>query len=161
MMRKKWLMISPLRNWRLYQKRYIMGMENEGEVLMMPTKAGRFVYWAPRILAILFVLFLAMFSLDVIEPGRSVGEIVVGMLMHNIPVFTLIALLIIAWKHELVGVITFSTAGLLYMMLTVSEAIRSEVPWYVGITWGLTLGGPALLVGILFLVSWSWKRKRG
>lgn len=127
---------------------------------MMPTKEGRFVYWAPRILAILFVLFLAMFSLDVIEPGRSVGEIVVGMLMHNIPVFILIALLIIAWKYELVGVITFGAAGLLYMTLTVSEAIRSEVPWYVGVSWGLTLGGPALLVGILFLVSWSWQRKR-
>ncbi len=138
-----------------------MRVESEREVLIVSTKVGRFVYWAPRILSILFVLFLGLFSLDVIEPGRSVGEIVVGLLIHNVPVFILIGFLIIAWKHELVGAITFITAGLLYMMLTMSEAIRSEVPWYLGVSWGLTLGGPALLVGILFLVNLSWKRKRG
>ena len=68
----------------------------------------------------------AMFSLDVIEPGRSVGDIIIGLIMHNIPVFILTGLLIIAWKHELVGAITFITAGLLYSGLTVFRAIHSE-----------------------------------
>ncbi len=57
--------------------------------------------------SIVFVLFLALFSLDVFEPGRSAAEILVGLLMHNIPVFVLAALTAIAWKCPLVGGISF------------------------------------------------------
>lgn len=127
----------------------------------MSVKVGKFVYWAPRILSILFILFLAMFSLDMIEPGRSVGDIIIGLIMHNIPVFILIGLLIIAWKHELVGAVTFITAGLLYWGLTVFRAFQSEIPWYLSISWSLTIAGPAFLIGILFLLSWMRKKGNG
>ncbi|MDD4347171.1 MAG: hypothetical protein PHZ11_09905 [Desulfitobacteriaceae bacterium] len=126
----------------------------------MPVKEGKFTYWAPRILSILFILFLAMFSLDVIEPGRSAGDIIIGLIMHNIPVFILIGLLLIAWKHELVGAVTFITAGLLYTGMTVLNAIQSEFPWYLSLSWSLTIAGPAFLVGILFLLSWKRKRRQ-
>ncbi len=126
----------------------------------MSVKVGKFIYWAPRVLSILFILFLVMFSLDVIEPGRSVGDIIIGLIMHNIPVFVLIGLLIIAWKHELVGAVTFITAGLLYSWVTVFRAIQSEIPWYLGISWSLTIAGPAFLVGILFLLNWKCKRRQ-
>lgn len=125
----------------------------------MAVKTGKFIHWAPRVLAILFILFLAMFSLDVIDPSRSGGEIIIGLIMHNIPVFILVGLLVIAWKYELVGAVTFITVGLLYLLLTVFRAILSSIPWYVGISSGLIIAGPALLVGILFLLN--WKRKRG
>lgn len=125
----------------------------------MSVKVGKFVYWAPRILSILFILFLAMFSLDVIEPGRSMGDTIIGLIMHNIPVFILIGLLIIAWKHELVGAVTFIAAGLLYSGLTVSGAVQSDIPWYLSISWSLTIAGPAFLVGILFLLNWKRKRR--
>ena len=97
-------------------------------MLEIPVKVGKFIYWTPRILSILFIMFLAMFSFDVIEPGRSVGDIIIGLIMHNIPVFILIVLLVIAWKHEPVGVITFFSAGLLYSALTVFRPIPSEIP---------------------------------
>mgnify|MGYP002070012838 CR=1 FL=1 len=32
---------------------------------MKKRKVSRFLYWTPRILSILFILFLAMFSLDI------------------------------------------------------------------------------------------------
>jgi hypothetical protein len=126
----------------------------------MSVKVGKFVYWLPRILSILFILLLAMFSLDVIEPGRSAGDIIIGLMMHNIPVFILIGLLIIAWKHVLVGAITFITVGLLYLGLNVFRAINSDIPWYLGISWGLTIAGPAFLVGILFVMNWKCKRRQ-
>ena len=126
----------------------------------MSVKVGKLVFWAPRILSILFVMFLAMFSLDVIEPGRSTGEIIIGLIMHNIPVFILTGLVIIAWKHELVGAVAFITVGLLYSGLTLSEAIKSEIPWYQSISWSLTIAGPALLVGILFLLNWRRKESQ-
>lgn len=129
-------------------------------MLEIPVKVGKFIYWTPRIMSILFIMFLAMFSFDVIEPGRSVGDIIIGLIMHNIPVFILIVLLVIAWKHELVGVVTFISAGLLYSGLTVFRAIHSEIPWYLSLSWSLTIAGPAFLVGVLFLLNWKRKRQQ-
>lgn len=51
----------------------------------MTKKINRFVYWLPRILSIIFILFLSLFSLDVISPELSFWEILVGLFMHNIP----------------------------------------------------------------------------
>lgn len=126
----------------------------------MSVKSGKFIYWTPRILSILLILFLAMFSLDVIGPGRSVGDILIGLIMHNIPVLILTALLMIAWKHELVGAITFIAAGSLYSGMNVFRAIHSDIPWYLSIPWSLTIAGPAFLVGILFLLNWKQKRQK-
>ena len=36
-------------------------------------KTGKGLYWAPRILSILFICFLSLFSLDVFEPGKGIG----------------------------------------------------------------------------------------
>ena len=126
----------------------------------MSVKVRKYVYWAPRILSILFIVFLAMFSLDMIESERSIGDIIIGLIVHNIPVFILIGLLIIAWKHELVGAVTFITAGLLYSGFTVFRAIQSEIPWYQSISWCLTIAGPIFLIGILFLLNWKCKRSQ-
>ena len=59
---------------------------------------NKFIYWAPRILSIIFILFLAMFSLDVITPDASFGEIIVGLFMHNIPVYSYSNLLFLEKK---------------------------------------------------------------
>ncbi len=125
----------------------------------MPNKVGKFIYWSPRILSILFILFLAMFSLDVIEPGRSMDEILIGLIMHNIPVFILTSLLVIAWRHEMVGAVTFITAGMLYMGLTIFRVIRSDILWHIVISWNLIIAGPAFLVGTLFFLNWKRKRQ--
>jgi hypothetical protein len=69
----------------------------------MKQRVSAFVYWAPRVLSIMFIAFLALFSLDVITPESSLKEIIVGLIMHNIPVFIMIIVLVIAWKHEIVG----------------------------------------------------------
>lgn len=121
----------------------------------MPKKINGFIHWTPRVLSILFLLFLALFSLDVIEPGRSVMEIIIGLLMHNIPVFVLLILLIISWKYEIVGAVTFILAGLLYIGLII---FSGNFQWYM-LIWALQLSGPAFLVGGLFLTEWIQKRK--
>lgn len=60
-------------------------------------------YRAPRILAILFIVFLTLFSFDVFESGGTTGEIALAFLMHNIPSITVAVLLAIAWRHDLWG----------------------------------------------------------
>lgn len=121
-------------------------------------KSGKLSYWAPRILSIIFICFLTLFSLDVYQPGMSAGDVALGLFMHNIPSLILIILLVIAWKREIVGAVSFIVAGLFYTVLVLFNVFNSELPWYIGITWSLTISGPAFLIGILYLINWR-KRK--
>lgn len=121
-------------------------------------KTSKILYWTPRVLSILFICFLTMFSFDVIEPGRSVREIALAFLMHNIPSIVLIILLVIAWRKEIVGAVSYFGAGLMYVGFVIYNVINSRLPWYIGITWSITIAGPAFIIGILFLINWR-KRK--
>jgi hypothetical protein len=121
----------------------------------MKKQVSKFVYWTPRILSILFLLFLAMFSLDVFSPGMSFWQIVVGLFMHNIPVFVLLIILIISWKHEIVGGVTFILAGLAY----IAWVFASGWEWFKISSSIVTIAGPAFLIGILFIIGWLKKRK--
>ena len=123
----------------------------------MAKQTGKFVYWTPRILSILFILFLAVFSFDVFDtPDQSAGDIALGLLMHNIPALILLAVLIISWKYEIVGGIVFILAGIAYIA---DVAINRADDWYTVIAWSLQITGPAFLIGILFLMNWQ-RRKR-
>ncbi|MBC3796329.1 DUF7670 domain-containing protein [Acetobacterium tundrae] len=121
----------------------------------MARKINGFIYWTPRILSILFVIFIGLFSLDVITPELSIGEIIQGLLIHNVPTFALIIILAIAWKFEIIGGIAFIVAGIAYIIM----ALQGGIPWYIAISWSLTIAGPAILIGILFLLNWHLKRK--
>lgn len=122
-------------------------------------KTGNFLYWTPRILSILFICFLSLFSLDVYQPGMSAGDLALGLFMHNIPSLILIALLVIAWRREIVGAVGFIGAGLLYIGLVVGKLVNSELPLYIAITWSLIIVGPAFLIGILFMINWKKRKK--
>ena len=118
-------------------------------------KVSKALFWTPRILAIIFILFLAMFSLDIFGNGYSFWETIAGLVMHNIPTMILIILLVVSWRYELVGAVTFILAGFLYIGLL---AMNSEFEWYM-LSWALTIAGPSFLVGILFLMNWVRKKK--
>jgi len=120
----------------------------------MIKRVNKFIYWTPRILGIIFILFLMMFSLDIFQPGLTVWEITIGLFMHNLPALILLIFLIISWKHEIVGGIVFILAGLLYILLL---ATSSHFEWYM-LIWSLIIATPAFLIGILFLINWFLKR---
>jgi hypothetical protein len=125
----------------------------------MKNKPGKLIFWTPRILAIIFIVFLSLFSLDVFDMGLDFWGTVVGLLMHNIPVFILLTILLVSWKYEIVGGIVFLTAGLLYITrLLMIMLTNTPPPWYV-LTWAVTIAGPAFLIGILFLICWLKKKK--
>lgn len=122
----------------------------------MKNFADKFIYWTPRVLGIIFVLWLMLFSLDVFAPSLTAGQIALGLLMHNLPALALLLVLIISWKHELVGGIVFILAGLSYIILL---ACSRTFAWYM-LSWALLISGPAWLIGILFLVGWRKKLRR-
>lgn len=113
--------------------------------LRFPNKSN---YWAPRILSLLFVLFLSLFSLDVF--GEYTGlTVILPLLIHLIPSFILLAGVIFAWKHDLVGAIIFIGFALIYILMV---GFNRPWSWYAGIS------GPTAIVGFLYFLN--WKRKK-
>lgn len=121
----------------------------------MTNKINGFVYWAPRTLSIIFILFLAMFSLDVLGTGLGFWETILGLFMHNIPALILLIVLLISWKHEIVGGIAFILAGVLYVMIMLMN--KNPFEWYM-LSYLLIIAAPAFLIGILFIINWRRKR---
>ena len=120
-------------------------------------KIGKFLYWIPRIFSILFILFLAVFSLDVFESCNGFLECTLALFMHNIPVLILAIILIIAWKHELVGAVSFALGGLLYIAQMVFNTLTNSFEWYM-ISWSIMIAGPAFILAFLFYLNWKKKR---
>ncbi|MCX6759432.1 MAG: hypothetical protein NT012_02625 [Candidatus Nealsonbacteria bacterium] len=123
----------------------------------MEKKINRFVYWTPRILSIIFILFLAMFSLDVFDMKLGFWETALGLFMHNIPVFVLSIVLLISWKREIVGGIAFNLAGVLYVVIILMNMLRNSFEWYM-VSWIPIVSGPAFLIGVLFIINWRKKQ---
>ncbi|MBS3151367.1 hypothetical protein J4443_03245 [Candidatus Woesearchaeota archaeon] len=124
----------------------------------MEKKISKFVYWTPRILSIIFIFFLALMSLDVFSAELSFWETVVGLFMHNIPAMILLIVLIISWKHEIVGGIGFVLAGILYIAWVLTNIITEGFEWYY-LLWILQISGIAFFIGIMFLAGWFKKKK--
>lgn len=124
---------------------------------MKPT-VSKPLYWAPRIIGIIFTLFLALFSLDVFGNGWSFWTTLGAFLMHNIPTFFLLVVLVISWRYEIVGGITFILAGIAYIVSILVTAISNGFEWYY-LSWAVQISGIAFLVGILFMMNWYKKKK--
>ena len=121
---------------------------------VMAQNASKFIYWAPRILSILFIIFLSLFSLDIFNLSLGFWQTLLGLLMHNIPAIILSTILLISWKYEIVGAVTLIGAGIFYfVMITIDQ-----FAWY-KISWALAISGPAFLIGILFYINWMQKKK--
>jgi len=123
----------------------------------MRKKTNGFVFWAPRILGIAFACFLALFSLDVFGNGLGFWGTLLALLIHNIPSFVLVAVVVIAWRRELVGAVALVAAGLLYIVLLL---MSRKLEWYM-LSWSAIIAGPTFLTGILFFADWRRKRKSG
>jgi len=100
----------------------------------------------------MFICFLALFSLDVFQPGLGFWQIALGLFIHNIPALVLSVVLLISWKYEIVGGIGFIFAGVFYIVM-----LLGHFEWYM-LSWILTISGPAFLVGVLFFASWFQKK---
>ena len=121
-------------------------------------KKRDWIFWAPRILSIIFILFIALFSLDVFGNGYGFWGTLLAFLMHNIPVFILIIVLCISWKYEIVGGVAFILAGIIYIAMILMNILKTGFEWYY-LTWAVQISGVAFLIGILFLIGWFRKKK--
>ena len=120
-------------------------------------KVGKWLFWTPRILTILFLLFLAVFSLDIFGNNYTLAETILGLFMHNIPVFILIIILWISWKHELVGAIAFALAGLVYIAMILKN-IFTDFSVVYQLFWTLPISLPAFIIAYLFYLNYKKKK---
>ena len=118
----------------------------------MKKKVSKFIYWTPRILSIIFILFLVLFSLDIFEGTYGFWGTIVGLFMHNIPAMILLIVLIISWKHEIIGGVGFILAGIVYIAML----MRNPFEWNM-LSWAMQIAGVAFLIGILFFMGWFKK----
>jgi len=125
----------------------------------MVKKINKYIYWTPRILSIIFILFLFLMSLDIFEGNYGFWETILGLFMHNIPAMILLIILIISWKHEVVGGIGFILGGILYITVILKNIITTGFEFYY-LLWVLQISGIAFFIGIMFLVGWFKKKNR-
>jgi hypothetical protein len=114
----------------------------------MNKSVKRVVFWLPRILCVLFALFISLFALDVFGEGYGFWETIVAFLIHLVPTALVLITLAIAWRWEWIGAILFVALGV----------------WYIIMAWGkfelttyLLISGPLFLIGALFLVNWLYR----
>ena len=115
----------------------------------------KIIYWMPRVLAILFTLFIMMFSLDVFEETSSFIDQMIGFFMHNLPAFGIILIIVLAWKKDIIGMIGFAliAIGLFLMVMSSMPPEGSAVNPAV-----FFISGPALLISLLYGLSWKLNR---
>jgi hypothetical protein len=110
----------------------------------------RFLHWTPRVLSMLFIIFLSMFALDVFSGEYTFWETLGALFMHLIPSFILIAVVALAWRWQLVGAVAFGGFAL----------------WYLIWSWGMfdwtapaLISGIPLIVASLYLADWRVRRR--
>ena len=118
--------------------------------MIRPSK--QLLFWTPRILGILFALFLSMFALDVFGEGYGFWGTLLALFMHLIPVYVLLIGLALAWRWEWAGALVFIGFGAWYLVIS-----WGPFPLIANLIGALPIAGPALLIGILFLIGWLYK----
>jgi hypothetical protein len=116
----------------------------------MNTKTKRILFWTPRIICIVFAVFISLFALDVFAEGYGLLKTIIALLIHLIPTGIVVIALLISWRWEWVGAILFNALGVFYIVWT-----WGKFPW----STYLAMSGPLFLVGVLFLINWVYRRE--
>ena len=103
----------------------------------------KILYWIPRVLTILAILFMMIFSFDVFEGNEPLFRKLLGFLMHNIPVFILTAILIISWRWEIIGGVVFILSAIAGSTIFFAHTHKAG---------SIIIMIPFLIVGILFIL---------
>jgi hypothetical protein len=116
----------------------------------MTNVANRALYWAPRGLSILFLIFLSLFALDVFSEGRGFWQTLLALFIHLIPVFVLAIVVALAWRWEWIGALVYAGAAALYIYWMGAK----PTPLSVRLGSIAVIAGPAIVIALLFLAGW-------
>lgn len=103
---------------------------------------------APRASGVGCALFLSVFALDVFETPAGVVDTTIGLLVHLVPTFVLLATVALAWHREWLGTLVFGGLGIAYLAFVRGFPVATYV----------VLAGPALATAALYLAAWRRRR---
>ncbi len=106
--------------------------------------------WFPRILSIVFILFLSLFATDVFFMEGPLLKKLTGFLIHLIPSFCLLFFLRVAWREPKKG-------GYLFLILGIIFTLRFQT--YKNIFSFLLISLPIIIAGVCFLVE-NWLNQK-
>ena len=119
----------------------------------------KILHWAPRIMCIVAILFISLFALDTFGSNKTTWQQIVDFLMHLIPSFVLLALLLIAWKWELIGGIIYTLLGLGFSPVIFMHNYKMNDSFWMSLSVVFFINLPFVIVGILFILSHYKKRQ--
>jgi hypothetical protein len=115
----------------------------------------RIVLWAPRVLGLLFAVFLSLFALDVFGAGYGFWDAILAFLIHLLPVWVLLIGLALARRREWVGALVYDGFAIWYV-----ASMWGPYPLVANLIGVRPIAGPLLLVALLFLASWRMHAHR-
>ncbi|TLX74987.1 hypothetical protein E9993_11385 [Labilibacter sediminis] len=122
-------------------------------------KSLKILYWLPRCICIAAILFISLFALDVFASGQGFWIQIRDFIIHLIPSFVLLIVLLIAWKWEFAGGVIFCLLGLglTPFVFMLNYRMNNSIWMSLSIISMITL--PFVLVGVLFIVGHFKKQK--
>jgi hypothetical protein len=114
----------------------------------MKATLAPWLYWAPRLLAVVLAVLVSLFALDVLDQEQGVWATTEALLIHLIPTWLLLCALAIAWRWERLGALIFIGTGLVL-------ALGADADWTVF----AFLASPSLLIGVLFLIDQHYRAR--
>ena len=72
--------------------------------------------WIPRMLAMALALFLAMFAMDVFVEGKDYAETIGDFVIHLIPSFCVVVVLVIGWRRDGLAALGFLALAVAYFI---------------------------------------------
>ncbi|MGO9325042.1 MAG: hypothetical protein ACLP07_10810 [Terracidiphilus sp.] len=119
----------------------------------MSRLSARLLYWSPRILTILFALFLSAFALEAFNEFHVFWKCVLAFCIGLLPAAIVAAILVVAWRWEWLGAALFTLAALYYAWSWTVPPRHMNWPATAGIS------GPLPLIAGLFLANWIGRGK--
>lgn len=110
------------------------------------------LYRAPRIAAIVLIVFVSLFSLDAFDLEGSLWMKLGAFVIHSIPSLFMAGLLYLAWRWEWVGFAVFSLAALFFLRTMLFNPLQ-------GLGMVMIFSGPMAGVALLFGANWIWRKE--
>ena len=119
----------------------------------MSRLSARLLFWSPRILTILFALFLSAFALEAFNEFHIFWKCVLAFCIGLLPAAIVAAILTVAWRWAWVGAALFTLAAAYYAWSWTIPPRHMQ--------WAATAGisGPLLVIAALFLANWIERAK--
>ncbi len=109
----------------------------------MTERGRKVIVWLPRILGIVFAVFLSMFALDAFGGDEPFFRQLLGFLIHLVPTAAVVAVVVLAWMWR--------HGGYVFIALGIVFAFAFDA-WEHPASIILLVGIPVML-GVLFLLS--------